>query len=511
VGASSFLGRVKTAFQALAGKSTGERDYLGARLGRGMSYIVGLQRQDAEIRRDIAGLRAHSRFLDKNNPWMRSFLRIMETDLVGPKGFTLQAQLRKGNGDLWEPYNANIEAAFKEWSSRETCCVDGRFSFLQVQRQMGRSLPLDGEVFIREVFGFDNGFGYALQFLDPDLLDHNVNQESGNGQNAIVMGVELDTWGRPVAYHFREPSLAWSQSYPYGSGRIRIPAEEIIHVYDPERANQTRGVPHAAPVMYVLAMLGGYLEAELAASRYEAERVVVYKSPDGTADDRSIQGAANTMTSPGLHATWLPTGVDIQPLDLKHPNSAFPPYVQCLQHALAAGLGVNYHALTRDLSQTNFSSMRGGELIDRDQKRRLQGLMIDAALGRIYRNWLKWAWVARKVTLPPGVGLAQASAHKWAARGWDWVDPLKDIQADVLAVNNCMDTLTNVLAERGLDFEEIATERAREQALLKALGVELAPLGGAVTVAKEEPAGKTPQDAGETPNPNQEGGEDAVA
>jgi lambda family phage portal protein len=263
--------------------------------------------------------------------------------------------------------------------------------------------------------------------------------------------------------------------------------------------------------MYVLAMLGGYLEAELAASRYEAERVVVYKSPDGTADDRSIQGAANTMTSPGLHATWLPTGVDIQPLDLKHPNSAFPPYVQCLQHALAAGLGVNYHALTRDLSQTNFSSMRGGELIDRDQKRRLQGLMIDAALGRIYRNWLKWAWVARKVTLPPGVGLPQASAHKWAARGWDWVDPLKDIQADVLAVNNCMDTLTNVLAERGLDFEEIAQERAREQALLKALGVELAPLGGAVTVAKEEPAGKTPQDADETPNPNQEGGEDAVA
>jgi hypothetical protein len=74
-----------------------------------------------------------------------------------------------------------------------------------------------------------------------------------------------------------------------------------------------------------------------------------------------------------------------------------------------------------------------------------------------------------------------------------------------------MDTLTNVLAERGLDFEEIATERAREQALLRALGVELAPLGGAVTVAKEEPDAKEPQDAGEEPNPTQEGGEDAVA
>ncbi len=345
--ASSLLSRVKTAFGVLRGKSSGQRDYLGARLGRGMSYIVGLQRQDAEIRRDIAGLRAHSRFLDKNNPWMRSYLRIMETDLVGPKGFTLQAQLRKNNNDLWEPFNGNIESAFKDWGRRETCCVDGRFSFLQVQRQMGRSLPLDGEVFIREVFGFDNGFGYALQFLDPDLLDHNLNQEPGNGQNAIVMGVELDAWGRPVAYWFRDPILAWSQAYPYGSGRTRIPAAEIIHLYDPERANQTRGVPHASPVMYVLAMLGGYLEAELAASRYEAERVVVYTSPEGVASPEDLKAAASQQISEGLHAQWLPTGMGIQQLDLKHPNQAFPAYIQALLHALAAGLGVNYHARRR--------------------------------------------------------------------------------------------------------------------------------------------------------------------
>ena len=508
---SSLTGRVKAAFKALTGKPSAERDYLGARLGRGMSYIVGLQRQDAEIRRDIAGLRAHSRFLDKNNPWMRSYLRIMETDLIGPKGFTLQTQLRKKGGDLFEPYAGNFEAAFREWSRRPTCSADGRFSWLQACRNIGRSLPLDGEVFIRECFGFKNGFGYALQFLDPDLLDHNLNQEPGGpGHPAIVMGVELDDWGRPIAYHFREPRLAWSQAYPYGSERIRIPAEEIIHIYDPERANQTRGVPHASPVMYVLAMLGGYLEAELAASRYEAERVVVYSSPDGTADEKMLAKAASQQLSPGLHSAWLPTGVTLEPIQLNHPNAAFPAYIQALLHALSAGLGVNYHALTRDLSQTNFSSMRGGEIIDRDQKRRLQGLIIDVALERIYRNWLKWAWVSGKVTLPPGLNIEQASAHKWVARGWDWVDPLKDIQADVLAVNNCMDTLSNVLALRGLDFEEVAQERAREQKLLDELGVELAPLGGSPTVMKEEPDSKTPQNAGDTPNP-QKGGEDAVA
>lgn len=489
--------RLRSAWSALRGKS--QRDYLGARLGRGVSYIVGLQRQDAEIRRDIAGLRAHSRFLDKNNPWQRSYLRIMETDLIGPKGFTLQSQIRKANGDLFEPYNTYIEKAFKAWSEQGVCTVDGMYSFLQVQRLIGRTLPLDGEVFIREVTGFDNGYGYALQFLDADLLDHNLNQEAGNGQNAIVMGVEKNAWGRPVAYHFRDPKLALSQSYPYGAGYTVIPAGEIIHLFDPERCNQSRGVPWSAAVMYILAMLGGYLEAELAASRYEAERVVAFQSKEGQVEDQQIQAAAANVTSPGLHAMWVPSGMEMITPDLKHPNTAFSPYVQKLEYALAGGWGVNYHALTRDVSQANYSSSRTAELVDRDQKRRIHGLIIDQALNRIYRNWLKWSWAAGRVTLPPGMGLEQASALKWTARTWEWVDPLKEGQAVVLQVNNALTSRTAELAKRGIDFEELVDQLAYEQGLLKEKGVELAPLGGVVTVAKEEPDGSQPQDAGLKP------------
>ncbi len=506
---SSLMGRITAALSALRGK-TAQRDYLGARLGRGASYIVGLQRQDAEIRRDIAGLRAHSRFLDKNNPWMRSYLRIMETDLIGPKGFTLQSQIRKNDGSLWEPFNTNIETAFKEWSRQGVCTADGMYSFLMVQRLWGRSLPMDGEVFIRELFGFDNGFGYALQFLDPDLLDHNYNLEASKGQNAIVMGIEKDAWGRPVAYWFRDPGVAWSQSYPWGSERIRIPADEIIHLMDPERANQSRGVPWAAPVMYILAMLGGYLENELAASRYEAERVVAFQSKEGTATNAELASAAATITSPGLHAAWVPTGMEMVTPDLKHPNTAFSPYVQKLEYSLSGGLGVNYHALTRDVSQANYSSSRTAELVDRDQKRRIHGLMIDQGLERIYRNWLKYAWLAGKVKLPPGVGLAQAAAHKWTARTWEWVDPLKDGQSVVLMVNNAFTSRTAELAKRGIDFEELVDQLAYEQKLLKDKGVELAPLGGNPTVTKEEPDGETPLDEGTTPKP-EKGAGDAAA
>lgn len=457
------------------GKAKGERDFLGARLGRGADFINALQRRDAEIRKDIYGLRAHSRHLDNNNPWMRNYLRMMETDVIGPKGFNLQVRVQKpGTDELWEDVNNHLEAAFRDWCQQGVCTVDGRHSFLSSQRLWGRTLPLDGEVFIREVRGFSNGYGYALQFLDADLLDINLNQEPGQGRPPIVMGVELDSWGRPAAYWFRASNTAYSYSYPYGGKTFRIPAEEIIQIMDPERMNQTRGVPFAAPVMYLLSMLGSYLENELAASRFETERFMALEN-DGTGDEKAANAAAARIMSTGLHAEVLPPGFKPVTPELRHPNSALPPYVQTMLHGLAAGLGVSYHGLTRDPSQANYTSTRADDMVDRPQKQRLQGLFDQVALQRIYRNWVEMAYLSGKVKLPPGCTLDMAKVHRWTPRGWIQLDPLKDRQGDILGINNALETRTKICAEDGEDFEDVVRTLAYEQALLKKYKVILTP------------------------------------
>lgn len=502
----SLLQRVSAAFSALRGASApAKRDYLGARLGRGLTFITGLQRQDQQIRKDIMQLRAHSRHLDQNNPYMRAFLRIMETQVVGPKGFTLQSRLRTKAGASFEPYNTNLENAFARWAQRGTCTVDGKNSFLAASRMVSRSLALDGEVFIREVVGADNAFGYGLQFIDPDLLDHTFNREPSQGYNAIVMGVELDRFGKPVAYHFTDTSVAWRQSYPWGGSKIRIPASEIIHIFDPERCNQTRGVPHAAPVMYLMAMLGSTWESEVAAARYEAERVAVLQSKtgeltDGTAvDPRSAMAQLNGIQSSAIHVEALPPGVEMVPLQMNHPNGAMPEFSKAMLKGLATGLGVSYSAFTGDLSDSTYSGGRQGLLIERDNHRKLQGLLIEAFCERVFRGWIRAAWMSNAIQLPPGVTLDQASAHRWSPRGWDWVDPLKDAQADVLAINNGLATRTEILAERGVDFEDVVRELSNEQKALQAAGIWLAPVGGAVTVMKEEPdASASPDGASDT-------------
>jgi len=63
-------------------------------------------------------------------------------------------------------------------------------------------------------------------------------------------------------------------------------------------------------------------------------------------------------------------------------------------------------------------------------------------------------------------------AHEWIPRGWEWVDPLKEILAIEKACALLIDSRTRAAAERGRDYEEVVADRARELELLEAAGLE---------------------------------------
>jgi capsid protein len=76
----------------------------------------------------------------------------------------------------------------------------------------------------------------------------------------------------------------------------------------------------------------------------------------------------------------------------------------------------------------------------------------------------------------PAAKFEKFNAPEFQGRRWPWVDPLKDVQASVLAINNLLTTRTKVLAEQGGDFTDTATEWGDEAALLTSLGIDLALL-----------------------------------
>ncbi len=433
-----------------------------------MDWFAAILSADQEIKSNLRVLRARARELGRNNPIAKYYLGTLATNVVGPHGITYGATVRNNDGKLNEVLNDKIEAAWEDFSKKGNCTVDGKMSLREVADLVIRNIAQDGEAFVRKIPAFDNKYRFAVQLLDPDQVDHTYSQAPEKGSNEIRLGVEVDKWGRPMAYHI-------TPGHPSDIGgsfdRQRVPASEILHIYAPWRVNQTRGVTWFHPVMLQMRMLEGYTEAELVAARTGAAKMGFFTYSDPSAFDAPDPTKKLAMeANPGVFET-LPPGMDFKEYRPEHPSQAFPQFVQSILRQIASGLGVSYNALANDLIGVNYSSMRSGLLIERDQWKRLQQWYIESFLQPLFDAWLPMALLSGKLVLDSR-DPEKFSSGKWTPRGWDWVDPLKDIQASIMAIEAGLDTREAVIAERGGDMEETFEQLKEEKELAEEYGLD---------------------------------------
>jgi lambda family phage portal protein len=434
--------------------------------------LASIQSADQETRADLRQLRARSRELARNNELATKYLHLLEEQEIGEHGMRLQATVKRPDNMLDRGINQRIEDAWHEWSEPANCTVDGGMSFAEVLALNTRTRAQDGEYLVRMVPMAGRAFGFALQILDPDQLDEQYNEYRGTGQNEIRMGVEIDVWGRPVAYWLYD-------RHPAESGftrraRERKSAEFIIHDFKRLRAGQTRGVPWFAPALFKLRMIHGYEEAEVVGMRGAAAQGGFFtRSPESAQDPnapKADQQYSVDVEPLSYHA--LPPGWAYQERDPKHPNDAYNEFHKAMIRGIANGLNVSYASLANDLTQVNFSSIRAGLLNERDAWRRLQQHDITHFCTPVYRTWFAYAQLSGALQLPDR-NRARWLRHRFLPRGFPWVDPEKDSKANALQVRMGLNSRTRLAAEQGRDFEEILTELAMEEALAAEIGVTL--------------------------------------
>jgi lambda family phage portal protein len=433
-----------------------------------------------------------SRNLAKNDPTMAKFLSSIDKNVFGPDGIRLQSRVMMKRGGRMRPEedpkpkpnkeaNRIIEAGWKEWGKKENCTVDGRLSWRGVQRLVARVTPTDGETFIRKIITDQNPFGFTLQILNTDLIDRTYGRDKPitlqNG-NLVFMGIEMNQYGRAVAYHCftRHPSEA-------GMGprqRERIPAEEIEHPFLPIMDNQVRGIPWATPSMTRMGMLKGYIEAEVIAARVAASQMGFVEQeidPNAEVDpneEANYKGASDMEIEPGS-LKFLDPGQKVGMFKPEHPVSAFGDFVKDAKLDITAGLDAAYMTLTGDVASANYSSARVGLLDERDTWESLQGFFIENLCQPIFSSWLKQAFIS----YPPfrvwlaGMDWKVYDQAEWHPRSFPWVDPEKDANAEVTKLKYGFTTRHRILASQGYDFDETMEELADEEKRLKELGLEL--------------------------------------
>ena len=503
------------------------RSYAGAQYDRlTEDWMSPLTTGDAEMKTRIRTLRGRARELERNEPYSRRYLSRLEDNVYDHHGIafsSLAGDWKRGpkssrpefvidESDAWV-----IQTAYDEW--RKNPIVTGDMTLNEAGRLMLRTTARDGDPLARFVIDPSiNQFGFALQLLEPDMIDdyrNEVIRSDGRGISAeIRMGVQVNNLFAAEAYWLLKAhpgDQQWWAANSYNSEPHR--ASEFVHTFKRTRITQCRDVTWLCGIMRDLKMLDGYDEAAIVAARTGAAKMGFftrdinapgegYQGEQGV--DPAMGGDKAMDAEPGLMEDLSQTpGLKFTGWDPAYPHEQYDPFIKTRLRRIGAGLDMSYYAIANDLTEVNFSSIRAGVLEDREHFKALQTWWINAFERPVFMKWLEISLLNGTLRDPitqvslPFSKLKKFSNHKFRPRRWPWVDPEKDATAATIAVDNRLKSRSDVVEENSQStFAEVIAEQAREQQIAATNGVELPPVANKMPPPPTKKEGASGEDDG---------------
>jgi len=434
---------------------------------------------NAQLKMELRPLRARSRDLCNNNDYAKGFLTEVKSNVIGPKGVRLQARAKSSDGSLDQLDNDAIELSWKKSGKVGEFEASKRFDRATFERLLVETIARDGEALVRMLPGFKNDSNFAVQLIDADYLDETFSTEDYRPtHNRVRMGVEIDKFGAPVAYHLRKLHPGDRLSTPAEYERIRVDAEHILHIFLPMYQDQWRGIPWMHSSMIGLRDLGGYREAALIAARVGAAKMGFIRTPtgDGYVGDGTDEDGHTIMEAEAGTFDQVPEGTELLSWDPQYPHGDFEPFNKTILRGISAGWGISYHKASKDLEGVNYSSGRLGELSDRDMWMVLQEWLIGQYHDQLYQKWLKVSLFSGVIKGATGSPLPASKLDKykdvqWQPRRWKWTDPQKEFNGVKGQINEALISRSQVIRDMGYDPQEVWREIEQENKTLETMGI----------------------------------------
>lgn len=432
---------------------------------RGSSWRVEPAGANTGLYGDLPTLRNRARSLIRNNPLAKRSIDILVGHTIGsgirPSFQTESKAQRKRLMDAWKFFVDTADA-------RRQVDVYG------LQEQMVRGMFGAGETLaLREIRRRSGRATLSYLPIEGDQLDHN--REGVFEGRLTRLGVSLEKEGHaPDGYWLYDQNpgdaILWS-TYPYSRF---VPAEGIIHLYRISRPGQVRGVSELASILPVARDLADYMESALVKARAEAAYVAFIRAADArsttVAQRRETVNGADRIYGemvPGM-AMRLDPGEDVtfsQPTS----NPNFTAFAKMHQRLAAVGAGVTYDQATGDLEGANYSSLKAGKIEFRVLVNQIRDLTIIPMLMRP----MKADFITFARTFGNLAAVDERVAIDWIAPAFEPIDPLKEMQADILAVRTGRMTWDAFVASWGADPQEQIEKIAALNKELDALDVVL--------------------------------------
>lgn len=366
---------------------------------------------------------------------------------------------------------AALNASFERWTDEAD--ADGLTDFYALQALAARRLVVDGESF--GAFTLDERGSLRVRLLDAEQVDASLTSYSAAGSR-IVAGIEFNAAGRRTAYRIRRERPGMPLSSPLET--VRIAADDAFHLLRPEVAGQVRGVSWFSPVLLRLADYDSAADAQLVRQKVAALLTGFVTTADGDVPfdgEQAGPGLLEGGLEPGTLKILGP-GQDIRFSDPAKVGAEVVDFLKVTAREIAAGLGVPYSTLTGDLSDANYSSSRAGLVDFRRRVEAIQyGVLVFQMCRPVWRRWVTAEVLAGRLNAPGFFTDPEPYlAARWITPKREWVDPKKDVEAEIEAINAGLMSRREAVAARGTDIEALDAEIAADKARAEGLGLTFA-------------------------------------
>lgn len=414
---------------------------------------------NADLPKALQKLRKRTIHMVRNNPYATAAVESYVANLVG-------------NGMVAKWANPRLQQLWDLWVNH--CDADGIDNFYALQGLAARTQYQMGEALtrrrIRQSGRHPELVPLKLQLLHPDQLDEHHSDPNQN----IYQGIQLNRVGERTHYHIW-PSLAGEQAIFYRQ-RVRVPAGDMLHLYRRLEPGQLRGLPELTPILARLYEIDELQDATLVKAKTAALFAWIVKrnskSTDLPQERNTIGHDQGESSDDGVPITEVRAGGvhyldDDEEVQFSEPDGIgeyYVPFLKSELRASAKAAGLTYDQLTGDLEGVSYNSLRAALI---EFRRRIEMLQCHLLIARWCHPVARWfaetAVLAGLVELPDFWTRTDQYLPIWRTPKWEWVDPLKDIMADILEVRAGFMTREDKVAERQGELADVDRQLAKEQ------------------------------------------------
>lgn len=474
----TFQGWVKARYEA-ASQKWGDRSWINSAI------------QDARFDADRAAqqeILRKARYFEANDAVVQRLTDLFEQFTVGPRGLLMVPDTSDQDWNISAAQAWEFWCQFPDLTSMQSCGM--------LQGLMARSWFIDGECFILLTSNKKKGtvsgepLRARIQVIESHRVDTPPDKRDREGKD-IIQGIRIDANGRPVSYFVRD---AFDQK------RFdEISADFVIHIFEPTRPGQMRGLSFLYAVMNELHDLSDLMLYEMAAAKEASSVMNIITTASGeiksAADLRRMKMTVQSQDAGGNpvvkqddqyysvrlggRTMALKKGEDIKQFGITRPSVVTIDYWESILARICAGTGIS-RLLVMPYSQQG--TVTRADLDISAMFFRSRSEVIASAMRRVY------LWVMR---LEIDYGALDGAPDDWMKviarppRAPN-VDVGRNSAAIIAELEAGIRTPQDIFAEMGMDWRDQTRKKAEYRFYVRQLAKEFSEIDPDIEISAEE-------------------------